>query len=87
MFSPVFLGSVVGFILVVNESVLRFSLLSSCVFVSRFNLGRGFPLGFLCVFDVFLLVFLGSVMYFTLVFLGAGVVVLFVVVVCVLFSV
>ena len=53
MFSPVFLGSVVGFILVVNESVLRFSLLSSCVFVSRCNLGRGFPLGFLCVFDVF----------------------------------
>ena len=58
------------------------------MFVSRCNLGRGFPLGFLCVFDVyFLLVFLGSVMYFTLVFLGAGVVVLFVVVVCVLFSV
>ena len=41
-----------------------------------------------CVFSMFsLLVFLGSVMDFTLVFLRAGVVVLFVVVVCVLFSV
>ena len=56
------------------------------MFVSRCSLGRGFPLGFLCVFDVFLLVFLGSVMDFTLVLVEFDALVFFVIVVCVRFS-